>query len=229
MSTSIIPQLIRKDLLMSRKIIMMFCLVSLASIGMLGILFGRIPNWVLVNVAFLLLVAPAATCGIVLLMKTNVFEKEKSTQSFIMSLPITVKEFTVAKLLVNLPVFCTFWLAVTVVAFYFSFGLGLFPPGAAPFITMVFLGVFAAYTCILSTSLLSQNLGTTVLSIMIFEIGTSAYLWIIAFLDPIARHIYGPEAIWNSAAVTIVVIQALTAVGVLVMTLGVQIKKRDFV
>lgn len=229
MSHSIVPQLIRKDLRMTRRMILVFSLISLASIGVISLLHGRIPDWGLVNIAFMLLVAPAATCGIVLLMKTNVFEKEKSTQPFIMSLPVTVKEFTLAKLLVNLPVFGAIWLVVTAVAFYFCFGLGLFPSGTVPFITMVLLGVFVAYTGILSVSLLSQSLGITVLSIMIFELGTSAYLWVVVYLDPIANHVYGPNTVWNSTAVTIVTTQALIAISMIAATLLIQNRKRDFV
>lgn len=228
MSASIIPQLVKKDFLINRKMILTFCLVSLVSIGVVSILYGRIPNWVLYNLAFLLLVAPAATCGIVLLMKTNVFEKEKSTQLFIMSLPITVKEFTTAKLLVNLPVFGVVWLAVTGVAFYFSFGLGLLPWGTLPFMTMIFLGVFVAYTCILGTSLISQSLGITVFSIMFFEIGTSAYLWVIVFLDPIANYIYGSNIVWNSTAISVVSTQVFVALVVLITTFFMQTRKKDF-
>jgi hypothetical protein len=48
-----------------------------------------------------LLVAPVGTLGVVLAMQRNVFEKTKATQPFIMSLPVTVRDFTLAKLLVN--------------------------------------------------------------------------------------------------------------------------------
>ena len=229
MSTSIIPQLIRKDFLMMRKTILIFCLVSFASIGILSVLFGRIPNWVLVNIAFIFLLAPAVTCGIVLLMKTIVFEKEKSTQLFIMSLPVTAKQLTLSKLLVNIPIFGAFWVMVSGVAFYFAFGLGVFPQGTVPFITMVFLGVFVAYTCILSVSLLFQSLAITVLSILIFELGTSAYLWVIVFLDPIANHIYAPHMVWNSTAITIVTTQVVVAILMIWMALHIQNKKRDFI
>ena len=228
MSNSIIPQLIKKDLLLMRKMILICCLVILTSIGVISILFGRIPNLVLVNIAFTLLVTPAAACGIIMLLSTNVFEKVKSTQSFIMSLPVTVKEFTIAKLLVNLPVFSVIWLVISGVAFYFCFGLGLFPPGTLPFITMVFLGVFVAYTCILSTSLIFQSMGITILSIMTFELGTSAYLWVIVFYEPIEKYIYGPEIVWNSTAITIVTVQIFVAVSMLAATLFIQNKKRDF-
>lgn len=229
MSRSVIPQLVRKDFRMMRGMILVFGLLSLSSIGVLSALFGQVPQWVLINIAFVLLLAPAMTCGIVLMMKTNVFEKEKSTQAFIMSLPVTVKDFTAAKIWVNLPVFSTFWLLVSGVAFYFSFGRGLLPMGAIPFVTMVLLGIFVAYACILATSLLSQSLPVTVLGIALFEMGTSAYLWTIVFLEPIQRHIQGSQAVWDSAAVTIVIAQVAAAVTALGATVAIQTTKRDII
>uniref|UniRef100_A0A2A4YQG8 Uncharacterized protein n=1 Tax=OCS116 cluster bacterium TaxID=2030921 RepID=A0A2A4YQG8_9PROT len=209
--------------------ISIFCLMSLLAIAGLSLIYGHIPNFVFMNVGFTILIVPTAACGIALLIQTNVFEKEKSTQVFIMSLPITVKEFTLAKLLVNLPVFGALWIVTAGVAFYFTFGLGLLPLGAVPFITMIFLGIFAAYSCILSISLVSQSLSTTIWGIMFFEAGTSAYLWIVAFLDPIKNTIYGPNTVWNSTAITIVAIQVLVIVFVLVGTIFIQNKKRDFI
>lgn len=229
MKTSIVPQLVKKDLLIMRKTILSFCLVSIAAIVITGLLFERIPNWAFVNLAFMLLIAPAAACGIVLVMRSIVMEKVKSTQSFIMSLPVTVKEFTLAKVLVNLPVFTGFWLVVSTVTFYFAFGLGVFPYGAIPFVSMILLGVFVAYICILSTSLLFQSHGITILSILFFELSTSAYLWVVVYLDPIANYIYGQASVWNSTAIGIIAIQILIAIVMLLMTLYIQNKKRDFI
>ncbi len=229
MSRSIIPQLVRKDFKLMRGVIFTFALISLSSIGLLAFLFGKVPEWVLINIAFVMLMGPAATCGIVMLMKTNVFEKEKSTQPFILSLPVSAKQFTQAKMLINLPVFLGFWLVVAFAVFYFAFGRGLFAPGAVPFVTILFLGVFVAYSCILSTSLLSQSLAITVLSIAIFEMGTSAYLWTVVYLDPIARHINGPVMVWNTTALAIVGTQITVAVLALLFTLHMQSRKRDFI
>src|SRR4051812_20231836 len=159
MSNSIIAQLVKKDFLMTRNTIFIFCLITLASVAAIYMIFGHVPKVVFLNLGFTLLIAPAITCAIVLLMKTIVMEKQKSTQLFIMSLPLSIREFTTAKLLLNLPVFTVFWLAVTAVAFYFSFGLGLFPYGSVPFITMIFLGIFVAYVVILSIAILYQSYG----------------------------------------------------------------------
>lgn len=229
MNTSIIPQLVRKDFMIMRKTILIFCLVSILSIVVINMLFGHIPNWAFFNVGFTLLIIPSASCGILLVMKTIVLEKEKYTQAFIMSLPVTIKEFTLAKLLLNIPIFTLFWLVISGVAFYFSFGLGVFPYGTVPFVTMIFLGIFLAYIGILSVGILFQSMPITIISVMTFELGTAAYLWIIAYLEPINTHVYGPNMIWNSTAITIVTTQILVAIVVLLMTWHFQNKKRDFI
>jgi hypothetical protein len=142
---------------------------------------------------------------------------------------VTAREFTVAKLLVNVPAFAVLWLVTTVAIFSYAFGLGLLSPGAIPFVTMVCLGVFVAYTGILSVSLLSQSLGVTILAILFFETGTSAYLWTIVLFEPIGSHVFGPVAVWNGTAVTVVTAQALAAVAAIVATLVVQTRRRDFI
>lgn len=229
MSASIVPQLVKKDFRLISGILLGFVVVSIVFIGILSLMFGHAPFAVLANLGFILLIGPAATCGIVMLMKTNVLEKEKSTQPFIMSLPITVKEFTQAKLLLNLPVFSAFWLAISVAAFYFAFGRGLLPLGAVPFVTMVFLGGFVAYNLILATSLLTQSLPITVLCIALFEVGTSAYLWTIVFFPPVGSYVLGPQAVWNTQAIAIVAAQAMVAILVPLLTLAIQNTKRDFI
>jgi hypothetical protein len=229
MSTSIVPQLVRKDLLLWRRLILIFYGVSVGSIVLAGLLHGNLPDGALLNLGFTLLVAPAGTLGVVLLMQTNVFERAKSTQAFIMSLPVTARQFTLAKLLVNIPVFAAVWLMTTGAIFWYAFGLGLLPPGAIPMVTMICLGVFVAYSGILGVSLLSQSLGTTILAILFFEIATSAYLWMIVLLDPIGRHIFGPVAVWNGTAIAVVIAQIVAAVAAIAATLVVQTRRRDFV
>jgi hypothetical protein len=229
MNTPIIVRLIIKDLLIWRKLILSFCGASAACVALLAVLYHRIPYLVFMNLGFTLLVTPTAALGIVLLMQTNVFEKAKSTQHFIMSLPLTPSDFMLAKLLVNVPVFAVIWLAISLAAFYFAFGLGLLPAGCVPYMTMVFLGIFVAYICILSVSMSTQSLGTTVAAIMFFEVLTSAYLWMILYLDPIRSVIDGTDVVWNSTEITILVIQTVSAMAAVVLALFLQSRKRDFI
>jgi hypothetical protein len=229
MNRPIIARLIVKDLLIWRKLILIFCGASLACIGLLAVLCGRIPHVVFVNLGLTLLVTPTVALGIVLLIQTNVFERVRSTQNFIMSLPVTATDFTLAKLLVNIPVFAAVWLVTSLAGFYFAFGRGFLPAGSVPFLTMIFLGVFVSYCCILSVSLVSQSLGATVGALMFFDLVTPAYLWTILFLTPIGSFVDGPVAVWNSAAIAIVLLQAVAAVVAVSAAVFMQGHRRDIV
>lgn len=229
MNASIVSKLVRKDYLITRRIILCFALVCLAGVAATGLLFDRLPPWALVNMGLLLMLSPAATCGLVLLMTTVVFEKEKSTRAFIMSLPVSPRQYTLAKLLVNLSVFGAFWAVIFAISMYFAFGRGLFPAGTIPFVVILFLGVFLSYAGILSVGMWRQSLGITVLSIALFEMGTSGYLWAIAFFEPVAAYMRGPEAVWNGASLGIAAAQVLATLALLATTLLVQGRQRDFV
>ena len=228
MNTPIIARLVIKDFMIWRKLILIFLAVFGGCAALVVVLHDRVPPHVFLNLGFTLLITPAATLGIVLLMQTNVFEKAKSTQPFIMSLPVTPRDFTLAKLWVNIPVFAEVWLAMAIMAFYFAFGQGMLPRGAAPYVAIVFLGVFVAYIGVLSVSLLSQSLGVTVGAILFFDVLTPAYLWTILYLEPIGSVISGPVAVWNSTEIGIMAIQAAAAAAGVVGTLVFQGQRRDF-
>ncbi len=229
MSASIIPQLVKKDFLIMRKMLLIFSVMIVAAIAIISLLFGRVPIWAFANIGFTLLIAPVCTCAMLLLMKTIVLEKQKATQIFIMSLPVTVKEFTAAKLFINLSVFSLLWLLMVVVAFYFSYGLGVLPVGTVPFIVMVFIGIFIAYLGTLSTGIIYQSYGRTILAMFFFELFTPIYLWVISYLEPIERYKYGSVSVWNSTAVGIIAVQILVAAFMLLIAINIQNRKRDFI
>jgi hypothetical protein len=227
-NTAIIARLIIKDFTIWRKLILIFFAVDAACIALLAILYDRIPIHVFLNLGFTLLVTPTASLGIALLMQTNVFEKAKSTQHFIMSLPVTPTDFTLAKLCVNIPVFTVVWLAMASTGLYFAYWLGMLPQGAVPYMSIVFLGVFLAYVGVLSVSLISPSLGMTVGAILFFDVVTPAYLWAILYLEPIGSVINGPVAVWNSTEIGIMALQVVAAAGAVGGTLLFQGRKRDF-
>ena len=72
-------------------------------------------------------------------------------------------------------------------------------------------------------------MGITVLAILFFEISTSGYLWLIAYFEPIADNIYGPDVVWNSVAVSILTTQVFAAITVILATVLLQNRKGDFI
>ena len=230
MNYSMISALVRKDLLIYRQPIMNYFGLSILAAGLVGLMVGRVPNWVLVNLGFTLLILPVGVCGMHVLMHTTVHEKLRSVQPFILSLPITVKEFTWSKILVNLPVFTVLWLITSASCLFFAFGVGVFPRGMLPFVVMILVGFYLAYVCVLSVSLLFQSLGGSIFSTMFFQAGTAVYLIAIAHaVDDVGSHLMAPSPVWNATAHGIIGAQVLLSIAVLWGTLILQMRKRDFV
>ena len=152
MSASIVPQLIRKDLHIMRIPILLWWLGGVAAvattIGAGFFLFGMI-----------LFVTCMAGSGVHAVMQTVVEERREQTLPFIMSLPITVREYTTAKLLANLLIFTSVWLTLSGASFAVFIGPEGLPDGAVPFVTIVLVGIFLAYTIVLATSLVTESIG----------------------------------------------------------------------
>lgn len=227
MNTPIIARLIIKDLRIWKTLILSFVGFYIACVAAVALLHERVPNHVFLNLGFTILVTPTVTLGIALLMQTNVFEKAKSTQHFIMSLPVTRTDFTLAKLLVNMPVFTVVWAATTITGFYFAFGLGMLPAGTVPYMSIVFLGILVAYLGVLSVSLISQSLGMTVGAILFFDVLTPAYLWTILYLEPIGSVIDDPVVVWNPTEIGIIALQVAAAIAAVAGTLLLRGRQRD--
>lgn len=230
MNYSMIGILVKKDLLIHRRSIELFVGLSIVAAALVALMVGRVPTWALINLGFTLLILPMGVCGMNVLIHTTVHERLRSVQPFIMSLPVTVREFTWAKLLVNVPVFTVLWLMASVSCLWFAFGIGTFRVGMLPFVTMILAGVYLAHVCIVSVSLLFQSLGASISASIFFQFATAIYLIAIAnTVDDVNRHFFAESAHWNSTAFAILAGQILLSIAVLWATLLLQLRKRDFV
>ena len=191
MSASIIPQLVKKDLHIMKSILYWWVggVAAVAATVVAGsgfFLFGMI-----------LFVLCMAGAGVHAVMQTVVEERREQTLPFIMSLPITVREYTTAKLIANLAIFGSVWLTLSCASFVVFIGPEGMPNGAFPFVTIVLVGIFLAYTAMLSTSLISESIGSSIASTVWANIGTQLFLWWVASLHGIRSVVGGNVAVWN--------------------------------
>jgi hypothetical protein len=162
-------------------------------------------------------------------MQTVVEEKTKLNLPFIMSLPVTLRQYTVAKLAANLLIFGSVWLTLSVASFVIFIGDDGMPVGTMPFMSIILVAIFMAYTLMLVTAIVSGSQGYTIFATVVGNIGLQAYLWLIGDLYPIRAFIGGNEAVWNTTTVSILLGQVVVTVALLVMTVVVQFRKKDFV
>jgi ABC-2 type transport system permease protein len=222
MNASIVPQLIKKDLQLMKVPALCWWFGGLASVALMitpgAFLFGMI-----------LFVTCLAGSGMHAVTQTVVEERREHSLPFIMSLPITVREYTLAKMVANLGMFSAIWVTLSAVSLVIFLGSEGLPNGSLPFRVIVLVGIFLAYTIVLAASLVTQSIGGAITSIVGANIVTQLFLWWVADLEGIKTVIEGDVAVWNGTAVTVLVSQLTAIVALLAATYALQVRKTDFI
>ena len=225
MNQSIVRQLVKKDLQIMKIPALSWWAAGIAAIG-IAVFGGSAFDLA----AFILFITGMAGAGVHAVMQTVVEERREHTLAFIMSLPVTVREYTSAKLIANLAIFGPIWLTLSGVGCFLSFaGDDGMPDGTLPFSTIVLVGIFLAYTTILTVSLVTESIGYSIGAIVGANIGTQIYLWAVVDLYGIRSVIGGPTPVWNGTVLTILAVQTLAIVMLIALTYVLQARKRDFV
>src|SRR5690606_33219556 len=94
---------------------------------------------------------------------------------------------------------------------------------------MVLLSIIPVYSLILSVCILTQSIGYTVVTIVIFSFATSAYLWGVVSVDSVGAYVWGNQAVWNSTVYSVMISQVLISIIIPVVTVIVQFRKKDFI
>lgn len=224
MNTSIVKALVKKDFDIMRLPIIYWWLGGLLAIAV--VIFGGSGLFLF---GFILFVTAMAGAGVHAVMQTVVEERREQTLAFIMSLPLTIREYTAAKLIVNVSMFGVVWLTLSVASMVIFLGDSGMQEGARPFVTIVLVGIFLAYAIILAVSMVTESIGWAIFSMVAANIGTQIFLHWASDLYGIRSVIKGDVAMWNSTELTILGGQILMIVGLIAMIFLLQTRKRDFI
>lgn len=225
MTNSMIYKLVRKDLLINRIAILMWFLAAVT-----GILIAySISGLVAANIGFSLMASSIIGVGIHLIAHTILYDNLKGTHIFVMSLPLNFKQYTVAKLSVNILVFYGMWMLLSAACLYVTFSQGIFPMGSFPMMMMVLLSILPVYSLILSVCSLTQSIGYTVITAVSCSFATPAYLWKVVYLDSVGAYVWGSEAVWNTTVFSIMMAQVFIAIIIPLLTVILQFRKKDFI
>ncbi|MCF8262734.1 MAG: ABC-2 transporter permease [Melioribacteraceae bacterium] len=225
MTNKVVYKLISNDLKINRTPILLWALTAVTGI----VVAYFIPGLVAANIGFSLLASAIIGVGIHMLAHTVLYDNLKGTHIFVMSLPINFKQYTLAKLSVNLLVFYFMWALLSAACIYVTLSRGIFPAGSLPMVLMVLFSILPVYSLMLSISILTQSIGYTIVTVVTLNFATVAYLWKIVYLDSIGSYVWGDHAVWNSTVLGIILIQLLVTIIIPVSTIIIQFKKKDVI
>jgi ABC-2 type transport system permease protein len=223
MNYSMIRILILKDWYLQRWSVLASLLGGLIALGIVCL--GG-------NAAFMvglvLLITALIAVGAQLAVTTMVNERKEQTLPFVMSLPISYREYTSAKLLGTLLIFMLPWLTlVMAVLVLFAIPHGV-PHGLLPFTVIMATEILVGTCLIVSVALVTESQGWTVGAIMVGNVGLNFAGYFVAHVTGIAKGMNGPTVSWSPAATTLLLSEFMAIGLTLTLTFFLQSRKRDF-
>jgi ABC-2 type transport system permease protein len=183
MNYSMVKFLILKDWYFQRRALLLCFAGGVSSLAIIAFA-GKVGFYL----GLLALITIMIVIGSTLVMGTLVGERENQTLAFVMSLPISFREYTAAKILVNLLIFVPFWL--TLVAG--SVGLILASPiihGLFAFTIIMAVEILASTCLMIAVALVTESKGWTVSALIAGNLAINVVGYIVA-------HIPGGQQ-WN--------------------------------
>ena len=178
---------------------------------------------------FVLLLAVLIIVGIHLAMTTVLTERKEQTLAFIMSLPISVREYTAAKMIGNLSMFGIAWVALVGASVLVILGHDALPDGAIP-PTIVALGeIFVSTAVVLGVALVSESQGWTMAALIGGNLFCNYFLFLLFRIPEIAAAAKGQAIVWSGPIAWLLLGEAAALVMVVTLTFVLQNRKTDFV
>jgi hypothetical protein len=166
--------------------------------------------------------------GIHLAIGTVVSERMEQTLPFIMTLPVSPREYTMSKIGANLLIFLVPWTTMLVGSIGVIAWSPALPDGMIPFAAIVLVEIFAAYVLLLTVAIASESQGWTIGTMATANFFFQGFLYYVSHIPSIAKPMKGPLAIWSGPAVGIVVTEVAAIVLLLTAAFLIQERKKDF-
>ncbi len=222
MNYAVVRHLILKDWYLNRGVILASIPVGLGALAI--VLTGKPVAFML---CIILLCMVIVGVGAQLAFVTTINERKEQTLAFVMSLPVSWREYTAAKILANLIIFLIPWLPLTAGAL----GLLLLPGathGLIPFTAIMALEMLITTSLIVAAGIITESQAWTTAGIFCSSLGINLGGYVFAHLPGMSKYMWGTRVYWSSTAWIILICELLTVPLLLGLTFFVQSRKTDF-
>ena len=223
MNASMVKHLILKDWYFQRRPIGAYTAGALLGLGI--VMLGT--HWSF-YAGTVLLITFMVTIGIHLAIVTVVQERTEHTLPFLMTLPISPKDYTAAKVLANLSIFLVPWLMLTGGAALILGSEGARSGAMIPVATIALTYSLASYVLVLTVAIITESQGWTLCAMGVTNLFLQFFLYWVSHMPSIERGMKGRGAVWDTTALTLLGAELLAIVVLLGLAFTFQARKRDF-
>ena len=222
MNLQAIRILFLKDLFLSRRPLFAYFVAGLAASAI-----ACIPDATLAFVGFILVITVAIASGIHLIGTLMLAETTDQTRLFVMSLPISLFDYSISKICVVLTTYLIPWTAMfaclTIAAFVMS------ERGSVVILPAIFLFLLSAFMLQLMTAVVSESVGFTICVMVSCNVGLNVFMMKLFQNAEVAAVIKSDVLTWPNFVVQVVAVELLIIAIALAMAFLFQTRKRDLV
>ncbi len=224
MNTQAIGILFLKDLYLSRRPLFAYFAAGIACSAV-----AVVPHPTFAFIGFVLILTVAIGSGMHLLGDLLLSEGNDQTRAFILSLPVSLLDYSVAKIAVVLTTFLIPWSTMFACSIILTAAVPWGHVGAIPMAVVVFLELLAAYTLQLATAVISESVGWTVCVMVACNVFLNVFLMKLLQVPEVEVMSKSDSLTFSPLMIEIMCIELGLIVGALAIALAVQTRKRDLV
>ena len=224
MNTHTIGILFLKDLYLSRRALFAYFAAGIASSAI-----SVVPQQTLAFAGFILVLTVAIASGMHLLGELLISEGNEQTRTFILSLPVSLLDYSVAKIAVVLTTFLIPWFTMLACSIVLTAVLPWGETGAVPVLVVIFLELLAAFTVQLVTAVISESVGWTVCVMVACNVFLNLFLVNLFQTPQIDELMKSSELTLTPLLGQVMGIEVAVVVVALAVALALQTRKRDLV
>lgn len=167
--------------------------------------------------------------GCMLPVSNVVNERKKQNLTFLMSLPLSVTQYTKAKLITTVGMFLVPWLTLVVGAVSFIAARESVPNGLIPIAIILSMLTFVGFCLIAAVAMVSESEGWTIAATIVSNSSYGFGWYLLARNPTIQENMRSPGIVWSSEVLTVLAWEIAIVAFILGLTFYLQSRKRDFI
>jgi len=222
MNLQAIRILFLKDLFLSRRYLFAYFAAGLSASAI-----ACLPQSTFAFIGFILVVTVAIASGIHLIGTLLLSETTDQTRLFVMSLPVSLLDYSIGKISVVLTTYLIPWSAMFACLVIATFVLG--KQGSLVALPAIFFYLLSAFSLQLVTAVITESVGWTICVMVGCNVCLNVFLMKLFENPEVSAAIKSEILTWPNVVLQIVAIEVITFVLALVLAFLFQTRKRDLV
>ena len=219
----IVYELIRKDWELNRVAVGAGIVLGILAIGIT--FFGGMVPGVIGVVCFYTVMGVLGS-----ILPKNIYDERKNqTMAFIMSLPVSAIEYSIAKMISTVGIFLLFWLTLVGVAATMILTRKEIPDGLIPLMLVLSSLILLGFVLICSVGMVKESESWLTATVILVNLSYSLGWYLLIRIPEIGRSAFRPEIVWNPLLITTLGIEFTLIALLLGLTVFLQTRKRDFI